>query len=489
MQGKNMGLLPPQAPEAEQWLLCSLLTEPSAFHRISSWIFAESFYREDHKVIFRAISQLHASSKHVDFLSVTQQLRSTSDLEAAGGAGYVTELTSKAASSATVERDALYIQQKFLQREMIRTCSDYIGAAYSDAEDIFDLYDNLSSDLFQKVAVNVGKEPVEFNDILKERLKSYEEEAPDGLTGLTSGFVDIDKITGGWQDTDLIIVAARPGMGKTAFILNVARHGAVKGKKPIAIFSLEMSKEQLVDRIVSAETEIYFEKIRKKRLTEFDNAQFLHMNSLIDSQIFIDDTGGLTLQALRSKAIRLKHKHNIGMIVIDYLQLMHGEKGARSGNREQDISAISRGCKSLAKELGIPVIALSQLSRAVESRPGANGKRPMLSDLRESGSLEQDADQVIFLFRPEYYGITEDEQGNSLIGLCETIFAKNRHGPLDTAILKFNGAFMKFSDICGDLPELPKDSPASAIDGFRKASMSVILNPDPYSGDEDDTPF
>lgn len=441
----NVGLLPPQAIEAEASVLSALMTDINAYHKIRNWLTADSFYKTANKEIFSAISALHDQRMEADLISVMQKLRERGKFEEVGGGYYLTGLTEKTEMNWNVEQHALFVQQKFLERELIATCSNYIQTVYKQEEDIFELYDSLSNELFQKTAVNAGREAIDILKVIQERIKVYEQPVKSGLTGLTSGFKSINEVTGGWQNSDLIIIAARPGMGKTAFALNLARHAAIDGGKPGAIFSLEMSKEQLVDRMISAETEVYFEKIKHRNLSEYDHKRIISMNALINSKIFIDDSAALSIQALRSKAIRLKHKHNIGWIVVDYLQLMRGEN-TKSGNREQEISSISRGLKAIAKELDIPVIALSQLSRAVENRP-ASSKRPMLSDLRESGSIEQDADQVIFLFRPEYYGIMEDETGESLAGMCEVIFAKNRHGALDTVVLQFTGKFMKFLEL------------------------------------------
>lgn len=493
MANNSIGVLPPQAIDAEESILCSLLNAPMSFHRISSWISEESFYKEDSKVIFRAIARLHSKSKEVDFITVTQSLRETKEIEQAGGAFRVTELTSIGSSSSNIEQHALIIQQKYLQREMIRTCSDYIRSAYDDSNDIFELYDSLGNDLFKKVSVNIGKQAEVIGDILKERLKEYEKPSVLGLSGLGSGFSSIDSHTGGWQPQDLIIIAARPSMGKTAFVLNVARHAAIMHKTPVAIFSLEMSKESLVDRIVSAETGVYFGNIRNRNLSESDHKKIISADDLVDSKIFIDDTGQLSIQAFRSKAIRLKHKHDIGLIVVDYLQLMRGDQQGK-GNREQEISSISRGLKAVAKELNIPVIALSQLSRALESRPGHHGKRPILSDLRESGAIEQDADMVGFLFRPEYYDITEDEAGRSLKGLCEVIIAKNRNGETGFPVLKFNGAFMKFSEIDDDYQQPQQEVPVQTMlplqpnENFDKPDGNIIIRPSQYPEDQD-APF
>lgn len=479
-------MLPPQVIEAEEYVLSSLLNEPLSYHRISTWLSDESFYKEDHKMIFRAIAKLHATSKNVDFITVAHALRESGELEMVGGNYRLTELTSISAKHQNIEEHALVVQQKFLQREMIRICSEYTTKAYTDSDDVFDLYDNISADLFKKVSIKAGKEAVKFMDVLKERLQAYEKPTVNGLSGLGSGFPSLDKFTGGWQPSDLIIIAARPGMGKTAYALNLARNAAVIHKAPVAFFSLEMSKEQLVDRLISAETEIFLGKIRNRNLAEYDYQRIHHAMDLINSDIYIDDTPALSIQAFRSKAIRLKMKFDIQLIVVDYLQMMQGNRENKNGNREQEISSISRGLKGVAKELNVPVLALSQLSRAVENRPGGNGKRPLLSDLRESGSIEQDADLVNFLFRPEYYGIEENEYGESIKGQCESIFAKNRHGEIGTIPLEFNGAFMKFSEwergiLVPVQPEIFTPPPVAV-------QTEIILKPN-YNFDNNDEPF
>ena len=478
----------PQATEIEASILGALMQVKDALAMVSEILKPEVFYDERHATIFQAIQKLYRNGKPVDLLTVTAELRAQNTLEQVGGAYYVTQLTSGVTSATNIEYHALLVQQEFLRRSMIRICSDYATKSFDASHDIFDLYENVSSELFKMVSVNVGQEASRISDILSERIKEYELPPVDGLVGLGSGFNDIDRITSGWQNSDLIILAARPSMGKTALALNFARHAAIKYKKSVAIFSLEMSKAQLVDRMVSAETGIYLENLRTRRLSTNDKQMIYKANDLINSNIFIDDTVSLNINQFRSKATRLKQKQNIGLIVVDYLQLMHGDK-AKGGIREQEISSISRMLKTVAKELDVPVIALAQLSRAAEHRPGS-AKRPMLSDLRESGSIEQDADQVLFLFRPEYYGIYEDEQGRSTQGVSEVLFAKNRHGPLDTAVLKFSGAKMQFNDLeAFEAPKLeiyhqgtlPLQSPP-----FKETVLGPSEN---FNDDDDEHPF
>jgi replicative DNA helicase len=435
--------LPPQAIEFEESVLGALMLEREAYYEISSLINEDSFYDERHRRIFKAIKSLFMGSHPVDILTVTSELRKVGDLELVGGPFYITNLTSRVASGANIEYHAGIIQQKYLERETIRLAQEATAAIYQGSSDIFDLQDQLITSI-QKLTESSAGQISTLNDVILDRLTHYEKKPDNGLSGIPSGFNSIDMLTSGWQPSNLTIIAARPGMGKTAFMLNLARNAAVRGKAAVAIFSLEMSKEQLTDRIIASETGIPLDRLSNRDLHPYQFEKIHQMEELFESSIFIDDTAALSIQSFRSKCARLKRKHDVGFIVVDYLQLMKGESEYKS-NREQEISSISRGLKVVAKELNVPVIALSQLSRAVESRPGAM-KRPMLSDLRESGSIEQDADQVVFLFRPEYYGIMEDAEGRSMVGLTEIIFAKNRHGALDNIPLQFNGAKMQFSE-------------------------------------------
>jgi len=406
----------------------------------------ECFYKDNHQKIFNSIKLLYEAKSPIDILTVTAQLRKQGELDMIGGAYYITELTSRVSSAANVKYHSMIIYQKFLQRELIRIGTETINDAYEDTTDVFELIEKNQNSTYSLMANMNGKDIKNIGDLGRSRLLDYKKVSINGLTGLGSGFKSIDSITGGWQKKDLIIIAARPAMGKTAFALQVAKNAAIQHGCAVGVFSLEMSENQLTDRLISSETGIYQDKLLKRQLNQYDFNQLENSTvNLFNSKIFIDDTASLSLNILRSKAVRLKQLHNIGLIVIDYLQLMDGAKDNKNGNREQEISKISRGLKGLAKDLDIPVIALSQLSREVEKRAG-NSKRPMLSDLRESGSIEQDADSVLFLYRPEYYGISETETGESTLGMCEIIFAKNRSGICDTANLIFNGSVMKFFD-------------------------------------------
>lgn len=447
INSQNLGKIPPQATDLEETVLGAILIESSAFARVSEMLKPESFYVPAHSKIYKAVCSLFAKSSAIDMMTVIAELKLQGSLEEVGGMFFITQLANRVANSANIVDHAKIIEQKFIQREVIRVCSETLRGAYDDTTDIFELIESHQGEIYNSVKSTYGRNDVHISEAVKGRLHEYQKQCVEGLTGVGTGFTDLNRLTNGWQNTDLIIIAARPAMGKTAFVLETAKAAAILHKVPVGIFSLEMSQEQLTDRMISSETGVYQDKIKKRNLTEYDWLQFHNkLGALVDSNIYIDDTPGISITALRSKAIRMKERYGIGMIVIDYLQLMNGPNDKR-GNREQEIGSISRGLKVVAKELGIPVIALSQLSRKVEDRPGINGKRPLLSDLRESGSIEQDADQVAFLYRPEYYGYDQDEEGRSTSGLVEVIFGKNRNGICDTVPLRFNGALMKFLDI------------------------------------------
>ena len=444
----TVGKLPPQALELEEAVLGAMLLEKDVLNNIIDILSTESFYKESHGVIFSAIKRLFLKSSPVDTLTVTQELKSAGELELAGGAFALTQLTNRVASSANAEFHARIVVQKFIQRELIRISSETITDAYEDSSDVFDLLDKAEANLYSIVSGNIRKNYDKMSSLINKALSDIDtaRKKGDGVTGVQSGFTALDRFTAGWQKSDLIIIAARPAMGKTALILSLARNSAVDHKQPIAIFSLEMSSVQLVTRLIASEAEIPAESIKKGQLKDYEYEQ-LHskIDKLAEAPLFIDDTPALTIFELRAKARRLKQEHNISLIVIDYLQLMHAGGDNNRGNREQEISAISRTLKSLAKELEIPIIALSQLSRAVETRGG--DRRPVLSDLRESGAIEQDADMVIFIHRPEYYNIMEDENGNSNAGVAELIIAKHRNGPTGNVRLRFIGALAKFADL------------------------------------------
>jgi replicative DNA helicase len=445
----QLGKLPPQAVDIEEAVLGALMLERDALSNVIDILKPDSFYREAHKFIFDAIVQLFNNSEPVDIKTVVHQLRRMGKLEDVGGAYYIADLTTRVNSAANIEYHARIISEQSIKRELIRISSEIQKDAYEDTVDVFNLLDRAEQSLFEVSESHIRKNYDKMSDLLRMAIEEIEEkkDKTDGLTGVPSGFTALDRVTSGWQPSDLVIIAARPGMGKTAFVLSALRNAAIDFKKPVAIFSLEMSSVQLVNRLISAEAELESEKIKRGDLADYEWEQLLHKtNQLSEAPIFIDDTPGLSILELRAKARRLAAQHQVSLIIIDYLQLMTGDTSKNAGgNREQEIASISRALKGLAKELNVPVIALSQLSRAVETRGG--DKKPQLSDLRESGSIEQDADMVMFLYRPEYYGITQGEDGMPLNGMGEVIIAKHRNGRTDTVQLKFIGKFTKFTDL------------------------------------------
>lgn len=441
------GKLPPQAPELEQAVLGALMLERNAVNDAIDILQPESFYVDAHRRIFEVIQTLFRDDKPIDILTVTEELRTRKELDVVGGPFYISQLTNKVASSANVEYHARIISQKHILRELIRIGAETTRDAYDDSADVFDLLDKAEQDLYAITSGNLKRNYEKMSDLIQGAIDQIEsaKNKTGGVSGIPTGFVQLDKLTAGWQRSDMVIVAARPAMGKTAFVLSMARNIAVEHKRAVAVFSLEMSSTQLVTRLIASEAGISSEKLRKGDLTDGEFAILhQHISRLTNAPIFIDDTPGLNIFELRAKARRLKSQHNVDLIIIDYLQLMTAGGDSKGGNREQEISSISRSIKSIAKELDIPIIALSQLSRAVETRGG--DKRPMLSDLRESGAIEQDADIVCFLYRPEYYKIFEDEHGSTM-GVGEVIVAKHRNGAVDTVRLRFIPELAKFADL------------------------------------------
>ncbi len=501
--GEGLGKVPPQAVELEEAVLGALMLEKDALTEVVDILKPESFYVEKNGMIYNAILSLFANSDPVDLLTVTNQLRSSGELELVGGAYYVTQLTSKVNSAANIEYHARIISEQAIKRELIRISSEIQTDAYEDTTDVFELLDRTEQAMFEVSESNIRKNYSDMRTLMTQAISDLEslKDKEDGLTGVPSGFTALDRITSGWQRSDLVIVAARPGMGKTAFTLSALRNAAVDFNMPVAFFSLEMGAVQLVNRLISSEAELGSEKLRKGNLADHEWAQLHHkISDLANAPIFIDDTPALSILELRAKCRRLKAQHDIQIIVIDYLQLMSGDTSARkSGNREQEIASISRALKGIAKELNVPVIALSQLSRAVETRGG--DKRPQLSDLRESGSIEQDADMVMFLYRPEYYGITEDEEGTPMTGVGEVIIAKNRHGSLEDVRLRFIGQFTKFCDLefnSFDSGGMPGAFPSGGTDFEQSSTITLGSKMNNQSGEnmdafnkpeDDDVPF
>lgn len=505
-QLEGLGKLPPQAPELEEAVLGALMLEKDALTDVVDVLKPESFYVEKHQIIYHAIISLFTKSEPIDLLTVTNELRRTGELTKAGGAFYITQLTSKVNSASNIEYHARIVSEMSIKRSLISISSELQKDAYEETSDVFELLDKTEQALFKVSDGNVRKSYSDMQSTLREAIKEIEErkDQDEGLTGVPSGLTALDRVTNGWQPSDLVIIAARPAMGKTAFVLSCLRNASVDFNKPVVIFSLEMSAVQLITRIISSEAELESDKLRKGDLQEYEWAQLHHkIAKLSEAKLFVDDTPALSILEMRAKCRRLKQQHDIQMIVIDYLQLMSGDTASKkAGNREQEIASISRALKHIAKELNVPVIALSQLSRAVETRGG--DKRPQLSDLRESGSIEQDADQVMFLYRPEYYGITETEDGMPTAGVGEVIIAKNRHGSLEDVPLRFIGKYTKFCDLelggfasTNDLPSNPfPEVPGGASDGPMMPPNTITLGSkmntpggEDFSGTGEDVPF
>jgi len=445
----QQGKIPPQALDLEEAVLGAMLIDKKGVDEVIDILQPDAFYKISHQYIFEVIFQLFQDSQPIDLLTVSAELRKKGKLEAIGGEFYLVQLSQRVASSAHIEFHARIILQKFIQRSLIKVSSEIIESAYRDSTDVFDLLDQAESKLYDITQGNIKKSSETAQNLVLEAKKRIEEISKrDGLSGVSTGFEKLDKLTSGWQPSDLIIIAARPGMGKTALTLSMARNIAVTKQIPVAFFSLEMSSVQLITRLISSETGLSSEKLRTGKLEDHEWQQLnVKVTDLEKAPLFIDDSPSLSIFDLRAKARRLSSQHGIKLIVVDYLQLMTATTNNKNGNREQEISTISRNLKALAKELNIPVIALSQLSRAVETRGGT--KRPMLSDLRESGAIEQDADIVSFIYRPEYYNIDEwdDDERTPSDGQAEFIVAKHRNGGLGNIRLKFIGHLGKFEDL------------------------------------------
>ena len=443
----EIGKIQPQAIEIEKVVLGALMLEKDAYSSISEILRPECFYDKKHEFIFESIVDLAVSGRPIDMLTVTEQLKKNGNLKAAGDMLYISELTSNVASTAHLEFHAKIIAQKFLSRELIKFSGLIQGKAFDESIDVEDLMQEAEGKLFEISQRNIKKDAIQINPVINDAINAIQKagQKKEGLSGLSSGFMDLDKITSGWQNSDLVIIAARPAMGKTAFVLSMAKNMAVNFKIPVALFSLEMSNVQLVNRLITNVCELPGEKIKSGRLEPYEWEQLDHkIVELYDAPIYVDDTPSLSIFELRTKARRLVREHSVKCIIIDYLQLMNAS-GMSYGSREQEVSMISRSLKGLAKELDIPIITLSQLNRGVESR---EGKRPQLSDLRESGAIEQDADMVCFIHRPEYYGLKVDpSDGRDLTGLAEIIIAKHRNGAVGELWLAFKNNFVRFENI------------------------------------------
>lgn len=497
----EMGKLPPQAPELEDSVLGALMIEKEAYGTVADLLTPESFYKDQNRIIFEAIRALASKDQPIDSLSVAEKLKSMGTLEEAGGLTNLSELTRRVASTAHLRYHAQIIAQKATARDLIHLATEIEEAGYDETQDIEDLMNRAEAGVFEIGQRAQKRDVTQIDPVVAEALRRMNEAAKNdsNISGIPSGFSALDKITAGWQKSDLIIIAARPAMGKTAFVLSMAKNIAVNYQIPVAMFSLEMSNVQLVNRLIMNVCEIEGDKIKTGRLTRDDKARLnTKINELYGAPLYIDDTPSLSVFELRSKARKLVREHEVQLIIIDYLQLMNAQ-GMSFGSREQEISIISRNLKGLAKELDIPIIALSQLNRGVEARQGNDGKKPQLSDLRESGAIEQDADMVCFIHRPEYYKFYNDEKtGKDLRGLAEIIIAKHRSGATDDVYLRFRNKYAKFQnedeivsdEEINDVPQAPIDRSYMSIpSGMNSMSPDGAMINMNSMGDDDRAQF
>ena len=477
----EFGKLPPFDTDLEEAVLGALMLEKDAYTIIGDILKPESFYNSRNQKIYEAVQQLGAMQRPIDMLTVTEQLRLNGMLDDVGGALRISELTGRVSSAANVEYHARIVAQKYLARELISFCSGVQEKAFDESHDVDDLLQEAEGRLFEITQHNVKKDVTQIDPVISEAIKKIEDASnrKTGLSGLETGFHDLDKMTSGWQPSDLIIIAARPAMGKTALVLSMAKNMAVNFNTPIAVFSLEMSNLQLVNRLICNVCEIEGEKIKSGQLSRLEWDKLMgRIKQLYAAPLYIDDTPSLSVFELRTKARRLVREHGIKMIIIDYLQLMNAS-GMKFGSREQEVSTISRSLKQLAKELSIPVIALSQLNRSVENR--TDGKRPQLSDLRESGAIEQAADTVCFIHRPAYHTrSSEDANGNDIRGLAEFIIAKHRSGSVGDVKMRFRAQFARFEnwDENFDLTQSTYESKLSG-DGVDSQPDDMLMPPPP----------
>ena len=443
------GHVMPQAPEVEKAVLGALMIDKDAYLEVCDLLRPESFYEPRNQMVYEAIMKLSIEESPVDVLTVTDKLGKMGKLEDVGGPGYIADLSSRVATSANIEYHANLVAEKYLSRQMIHYVGEVGKKTFDETYPIKDVVNDAQAKLFELSQKNMKKDYSVLAPILERAVKSVQDAHSNtgGVTGIPTGFYKLDDITCGWQKSDLVIIAGRPAMGKTAFALSLAKNIAADQKIPMAFFSLEMSSEQLANRLMANAFEIDGKKLMSGQLDREDwNRLDKGMNNLVDAPLYIDDTEGLSVMELRTKARRLVNEHHVQLIMVDYLQLMTAS-GMRYNSRQEEVSLISRSLKGLAKELDIPVLALSQLNRGVEGRDGAEGKRPMLSDLRESGAIEQDADMVVFLHRPEYYGIMMSDDGTKdYRGMAEVIIAKHRKGAVGIKLLKFRGEYTRFEN-------------------------------------------
>ena len=485
------GHLPPQATEIEQVVLGALLIDTEAFGLVSETLHPETFYDPRHEKIFEAIRSLNMSERPADILTVSQELRKMGELEKAGGMPYLVELSSMVSSSANVEYHSRILAQKSMARQLITYASNIETKAFDETVDTDELIQEAEGALFELSQKNMKQDYTQIDPVVKKAYEILQKAAAQsgGLTGIPTGLDDLDAVTSGWQPSDLVIIAGRPAMGKTSYALSVAKNIAVDYRIPIAFFSLEMSNVQLVNRLISNVCEIPGNKILNGQLTDEEWARLdNNIRKMDGAPLYIDDTPGLSVFELRTKARRLVKEKGVKIIMIDYLQLMNAN-GMRFNSRQEEVSTISRSLKGLAKELDIPILALSQLNRSVESRgdgetKGIDSKRPQLSDLRESGAIEQDADMVQFVHRPEYYHIYEDN-GQDLRGMAQIIIAKHRKGATKDVLLSFRGEFTRFAN-----KNERSAGPVAGDDGggeIRQSSLSDYTD-DPFGSIEPPAP-
>ena len=437
----DLGKIPPQDIEAEQAVIGSMLTDVEAVNIAIESLKPEDFYREDHKLIYEAITNIYNRAEPIDIITLKAELTTMGKFESVGGLEYLASLPDKVPTTTNVSRYVKIVEEKSMLRNLIKTADEIKESGYDEQEAIEDIMDNAERSIFNIMEKKNAKGYTSIKDILVSSFNQLEElyNRKEYITGVPSGFTDLDRRTAGFHGSELILIAARPAMGKTAFALNIATHAAVRGNIPVAVFSLEMSKEQLGNRILCSEALVDSNKIRTGELNEEEWGKLAQTSGeLSNAKIFVDDTPGLNVMEIRARSRKLKLEKGIGLIVIDYLQLITGN-ARRGGSREQEIAEISRSLKILAKELEVPVIALSQLSRAVEARPD---HRPMLSDLRESGSIEQDADIVMFIYRDDYYNEDSEKKG-----IAEVIIAKQRSGSTGTVELAWLPSYTKFANL------------------------------------------
>lgn len=469
----DMGKKPPQAVDIEEAVLGALMLEPHAVPETLEIVNSECFYKETNRKIFNAIKTLSDNHNPVDFLTVSDELKRTGDLEIIGGVAFLTQLSMKISSAAHVEYHAKILLQKYIQRELISISYEVQRDSFDDNLPVDELLDATQQKIFTLSDRNIKRETRPVRSIIEDAIVELHTNQlrSDGLSGVRSGYTSLDRVTLGWQPSDLIILAARPSMGKTAFVLTMARNMAVEHQIPIAFFSLEMSSLQLVKRLMISETGLSSDKIKGgKKLEEYEWTQInTRLAQLIKAPLYIDDTPSLSIYEFRSKARRLVSNAGVKAIVIDYLQLMSGPPELR-GMREQEVSSISRSLKAIAKELNIPIIALSQLSRAVETRGGS--KRPQLSDLRESGAIEQDADIVIFIHRQDYYGLTEDP---AMTGVSDIIIAKHRNGAVCDVQMRFRSSEVRFVDMTD--PDLSGGNHTGTVQTFGSKLNNIEFKP------------